>query len=284
MVVLPIANKDRVLFVEVTLKDAQKIHSSVCFESVPESEVIVNQQAYSQSSYAKDKDDSSVVNFIRNTSLISRNDFVVTTREEAESSRYDVYQVKQPPKFVNKALDNLYASIITDMRKQIPGAKKGRCISFDKLGFKDELSEDRVRTLQNVIASERNSSLWPGLLERAGVGDMPKTLEFLEHFDFTVIPATKINEEELRSVLSSLEPLQIQAYHNLNKVYQMAKDNQDIYSKLSRVYHSIYQQPYQLIHSSKQRSQLSDENGYQKQKALGEIINFQNGQEYRKTA
>ena len=120
------------MFAEVTLKDAQKIHSGVVFEGMQESDVIVNQQPYSESSYLHDKEDSSVVSFIRNSSLISQNDFMVSTREGRES-KYDVYQVKQPPKFVNKALDNLYASVITDMRKELPGTKKGRYISLDKL-------------------------------------------------------------------------------------------------------------------------------------------------------
>ena len=152
MIILPIINKGRVMFAEVTLKDAQKIHSGVVFEGMQESDVIVNQQPYSESSYLHDKEDSSVVSFIRNSSLISQNDFMVSTREGRES-KYDVYQVKQPPKFVNKALDNLYASVITDMRKELPGTKKGRYISLDKLGLDDELSDEGKQYAMNALDS-----------------------------------------------------------------------------------------------------------------------------------
>lgn len=285
MIILPIINKGRIMFAEVTLKDAQKIHSGVVFEGMQESDVIVNQQPYSESSYLHDKEDSSVVSFIRNSSLISQKDFMVTTREERESSKYDVYQVKQPPKFVNKALDNLYASVITDMRKELPGTKKGRYISLDKLGLDDELSDEKIQTLKNVVRSERNSGLWPRLFAQAGIDDIPKTLEFLEHFDCTIIPDSTIAEDELQSVLSSLEPLNSQDYHNLGKTYRMAKENQSVYSKLAVVYHEIYQQPYRLIQSPKQRSRELGDKGYQKVKAPGEVINFGNeGHEFRRAA
>lgn len=64
MLVLPIVNRGRVMHVKVSLKDAEKIHNSVILEGTKESDVIVNQQPFSESSYLYDKEDSSVVNFI----------------------------------------------------------------------------------------------------------------------------------------------------------------------------------------------------------------------------
>ena len=144
MLVLPIVNRNRVMNVQVSLKDAEKLHNSVILENTKESDVIVNQHNFLDSSYEQDKEDNSVVNFIRNTSLISQNDFLVTTREEAESNRYDVYQVKQPPKFINPALDNLYANVITDMRKEIPNVRRGRYLSFEKIGLGQYLTQEKI--------------------------------------------------------------------------------------------------------------------------------------------
>ena len=285
MLVLPIVNRGRIMHVKISLKDAEKIHNSVILEGTKESDVIVNQQPFSESSYLHDKEDSSVVNFIRNTSLISHNDFLVTTREESESNRYDVYQVKQPPKFINAALDNLYASAITDMRKEIPNVKKGRYLSFEKLGLGNHLTDEKLSRLQQIVRTERNSSRWPQLFEQAGIADIPRTLEFLNHFDCTIISDTTLPEETIQTSIAAMEPLNTQEYRNLKKYYQMAQSNQDIYSRLSVAYHSIYNQPYRLFMSEKQKNRVNMENyqvAKQKIKVPNEVINEVH--DYAKTA
>ena len=285
MLVLPIVNRGRIMNVRVSLKDAKKIHNSVILEGTKESDVIVNQQPFSESSYLHDREDSSVVNFIRNTSLISHNDFFVTTREEAESNRYDVYQVKQPPKFINPALDTLYANAITDMRKEIPNSLRGRYLSLEKIGLGDSLSEEKLSRLQQIIKTERNSSRWPQLFEQAGIADIPRTLEFLNHFDCTIISDTTIPEDAIQTAVAAMEPLNTQDYRNLKKYYQMAQSNQEIYSRLALAYHSIYQQPYRLIMSEKQRARhdgVDYEHVKQKVKMPNEVI--PEGHDYAKAA
>lgn len=283
MLVLPIVNRGRIMNVRISLKDAKKIHSSVILEGTKESDVIVNQQPFSESSYLHDREDNSVVNFIRNTSLISHNDFFVTTREEAESPRYDVYQVTQPPKFVNSALDSLYANAITDMRKEIPNSVKGRYLSLEKIGLGKQLSDEKLARLQQIIKTERNSSRWPQLFEQAGIADVPRMLEFLNHFDCTIISDTTIPEDAIQAAVSAMEPLNTQDYRNLKKYYQMAQVNQKIYSKLAVAYHSIYNQPYRLIMSEKQRARQDGvEHAKQKVKLPNEVIS--EGHDYAKAA
>lgn len=253
MLVLPIVNRGRIMNVRISLKDAEKIHNSVVLEGLKESDVVVNQQLFSESSYLYDKEDSSVVNFIRNTSLISHNDFLVTTREENGSNRYDVYRVKQPPKFINEALDNLYASAITDMRKEIPNVRRGRYLSLEKLGLGESLTDEKLSKLQQIVRSEPNSSRWTQLFEQAGIADISRILEFLNHFDCTIVSDTTLPENTIQTAIAAMEPLNTQEFRNLKKYYQIAQSNQDIYSRLSVAYHSIYNQPYRLIMSEKQK-------------------------------
>ena len=274
MLVLPIVNHGRIMHVKISLKDAEKIYNSVILEGTKESDVIVNQQLFSESSYLDDKENNSVVKFIRNTSLVSRNDFLVTTREEAESNRYDVYLVKQPPKFINLALDNLYASVITDMRKEIPNNNvKPHYVSFEKLGFNEALTDEKIARLQQIVQEEKDRSRWPRLFEQAGIADIPYMLEFLNHFDCTVISNTTLPEATLQSILALLEPTQISVYKEASKYYKIAKSNEKIYDKLKVAYHSIYQGPYRLIMSEKQKKQevSSLEKGWQKVKLPNEV-------------
>ena len=274
MLVLPIVNHGRIMHVKISLKDAEKIYNSVILEGTKESDVIVNQQLFSESSYLDDKENNSVVKFIRNTSLVSRNDFLVTTREEAESNRYDVYRVKQPPKFINLALDNLYASVITDMRKEIPNNNvKPHYVSFEKLGFNEALTDEKIARLQQIVQEEKDRSRWPRLFKQAGIADIPYMLEFLNHFDCTVISNTTLPEATLQSILALLEPTQISVYKEASKYYKIAKSNEKIYDKLKVAYHSIYQGPYRLIMSEKQKKQevSSLEKGWQKVKLPNEV-------------
>ena len=286
MLVLPIVNRNRVMNVQISLKDAAKIHRSVILENTGESEVVVNQQNFSDSSYLQDKEEGGVVKFIRNSSLISKNDFLVTTREEADSNRYDVYQVKQPPKFVNSALDNLYANVVTDMRKQIPNVKRGRYISFEKLGMNQYLTEDKINTLQQIVKTEQDRGRWPRLFEKAGIADLAQTIEFLNHFNLTVISDTTLPEETLQSMLQAFEPLQTQEYRNLKKYYHMAQANQQIYSRLSLVYHLLYNEPYHLITSDKKQNKnhhiIETSQAKQKVKIPSEVLG--ESIEYGKTA
>ena len=286
MLVLPIVNRNRVMNVQISLKDAAKIHRSVILENTGESEVVVNQQNFSDSSYLQDKEEGGVVKFIRNSSLISKNDFLVTTREEADSDRYDVYQVKQPPKFVNSALDNLYANVVTDMRKQIPNVKRGRYISFEKLGMNQYLTEDKINTLQQIVKTEQDRGRWPRLFEKAGIADLAQTIEFLNHFNLTVISDTTLPEETLQSMLQAFEPLQTQEYRNLKKYYHMAQANQQIYSRLSLVYHLLYNEPYHLITSDKKQNKnhhiIETSQAKQKVKIPNEVLG--ESIEYGKTA
>ena len=52
-------------------------------------------------------------------------------------------------------MDNLYANVVTDMRKQIPNVKRGRYISFEKLGMNQYLTEDKINTLQQIVKTEQ---------------------------------------------------------------------------------------------------------------------------------
>lgn len=267
MLVLPIINRNRIMNVEVTLKDAIKTHSSVILDNISESDVVVNQRNFLNSSYV---DDGNVVDFIRNTSIINPRDFLVTTREEANSNRYDVYSVKQPPKFVNPVLDNLYASVITDMRKEIPNARRGHYLSFAKLGMDKYLTDEKVARLQEVIRDTRDHQELPRKLQEAGILDLKLTLEFFNHFDWKIISDTTLPEDSIENTLKALEPLNTRDYHNLKKYYDMAKSNKEIYSKLSLINRSLYNEPYRLITSSKVKNH---DMGLQKVKLPNEVYN-----------
>lgn len=270
MLVLPIVNHGKVKNVKIRLKNVVKLERRDDFLNLNASDVLVNQSNFLGTSYKNNND--SVVEFIRNFSLVRQSDYLVTTKEENKPGSFGVYQVKQPPKFVNAALDNLYASVITDMRLERPdsnGNYRGRDVSLEKLGFHEVLTDEKIEKLERIVKSEPSRGKWPRLFEEAGISDIPQMFEFLKCFEFTVISGTSFYESEFQTMEAILEQLNNPLAREWGKYHQKAKSNQEIYSKLSKAYYLIYQQPYSLIMSEKQRSKLassSDEIDYNKQK------------------
>lgn len=253
MLILPIVNKNRVLNVRIKLKGTEKIRSAIKFPGAPESDVIVNGKKLSESSSFDSREKNATINFIRNNSILYARNFLVTTRMVADSDVYDVYEVGQPPRKVNDALEELYDLAITDIRKEIPGIKRGRYLSFKKIGLDEALTDEKIQMLERIVNDVKDSSQWPGLFEKAGISDLPRILEFLNNFDCTVVEHTSIKEEDIEHMINTLEPLCTRETRNLISYYNTAMVNRDIYGKLSYINKLLYGRPLSLIQSNAQR-------------------------------
>lgn len=253
MLILPIVNRNRILNVRVKLKGATKIRSSIKFEDAKESEVIVNGKKLSESLYKDTRVKNATIDFIRSNSLLYPRNYLVTTRQTCDEHVYDVYEVSQPPKKVNMACEQLYESVITDMRKEIPGIPRGRYLSFDTVGLGEALTDEKISKLERIVNDVKDSSQWPGLFEKAGVADLPKIVEFMNNFDCMVVSDTTIKEEAVEDMIAALAPLKTRETRNLMSYYNTAIKNKDIYAKLSYINKVLYGKPLSLIQSQSQR-------------------------------
>lgn len=253
MLVLPIVNKNRVMNVEVRLKDAKKIRTKVQYHSANPSEIIVNKANYSDSIYYGSRDENAPTDFIRSRSILYPRNFLVTTKHRRYSEDYDVYEVTQPPRKISDSLDKLYGKAILDLKNEIPEVtNRGRYLSLSKIGLEEHLSDDRIAKLQHIIKEERDSSKWPRLFSNAGIADLEEMLEFIRHFDCTVLSDNIIPEDSLQDTLKSLEAINTRDYRNLKRYYEIAKSNALLYTKMSYVHKLIYNKPFALIQVKKQ--------------------------------
>ena len=267
MLILPIVNKQRVMNVEVKLKHVKKIRSGVSYDDASPSDVIISKERFLKSSFACVKDDKAPIDFIRSRSVLYPRNFLVTTKHANDSLLYDVYEVDRPPKKVNDSLDSFYGKAITDLRQEIPKvSKRGRYISFEKLGIDQCLTDDKIAKLQKIVKEEKDSSKWLSLFERNGVSDLNDTIDFLSNFDYTVLSDYSIPEDSLRDTLSALEVINTRDYRNLKNYYEMAKSNTDIYTKISYIHQIIYDRPLTLLQAkvvdSKRFIKRKDDNEY----------------------
>ena len=253
MLILPIVNRNRVMNVHISLKDAEKIRKGISFEDADECDIIVNREKFSESILSNSKDVNAAVDFIRGKSILHPRNYLITTKEEADSTLYDVYEVAQPPRKVNDELDKLYSSVITDMRKEIPGSRRGRYVSFEKLGIDKHLTDEKIERLKEIVNNVKDESQWNQLFENAGILDLKETVDFLSIFDCTVVSDTTVREETLQEVLKSLEAINTKDSRSLRNYYNMALSNKEIYKKLSYISKLIYDQPLSLIRSNRQK-------------------------------
>ena len=257
MLVLPIVNKRRVMNVQIKLKNAAKIRRGVCYDDARESDIIVNREKFSESSFGSSRDANAPVDFIRSRSLLHPRSFLVTTKEEDASSLYDVYEVGEPPSKVNDNLDKLYSKAITDMRKEIPGKEqRGRYVSFADLGFDEMLSDDKIAMLQRVIRESNGTADLGKKLAEAGIADLSDAINFFHNFECTLLSDTAISEDSLQDTIAALAVINSRDYRNLKKYYSMAKSNADIYTKISYINKVLYDEPLTLTRSTSKQKQF----------------------------
>ena len=252
MLILPIVNKNRIMNVHIKIKAAEKIRTKIAFSDAKESEIIVNREKFSESIFSNSKEILAPVEFVRSKSLLYPRKYLVTTKTEASSELYDVYEVPCVPKKVNDSLDKLYSCALTDMRKEIPGCKKGRYISLKNLGVDEHLTEEKIAKLQKIV-KENDAKDWPSLFQKEDIADLKDTLDFIDNFECTVISDTTIPENSLQDVLKSLEVINTRDSRNLRNYYDKALANKEVYSKISYINRIIYNEPLALIKSNKQR-------------------------------
>ncbi len=278
MLILPIVNRNRIMNVEIKLRNARKIRTNVLSEEARESDIIVNRERFSNSIFKNSRADNAPTDFIRAKSLLYPRNFLVTTKQKTNSKYYDVYEVSQPPRKVNDSLDKLYGKAITDLRKEIPGVKnRGRYVSFEKLGMNDYLTDEKIEKLQEIVKEERDQSKWPEMFEREGIADIGNTLDFINNFECTVVSDTTIPETSMQDTLKSLEIINTRDYRQLNKYYTMAKRNADIYTKISYINKIMYDKPLTLIQSEKQKQLVKKPNEVYKPTDTEKLISLLSG-------
>lgn len=255
MLVLPIVNRGRILNVRIRLKTANLVKENVKYQDIIASDIVVHHQSFSRSSYEKqNQTPSNIMEFIRNHEKKYSESFYVSTREEDHSDSYNIYEIENPPIKINEALDNLYGSLILDLKNEIPEREKGRYLDFEKLGIADHITEERLEKL-SFIAHHVKENYQQEILKNK-LGDLLDTLKFLELFDCVVIENSSISIREFQKVLNRISSTHSKDAKALNNYYDIALANQEAYSKLSKLYNVVYNDSLKWIYSSKDKGKV----------------------------
>lgn len=259
MLVLPIINRNRIMNVEIKLKSAQKVKQNVRYDDIKPSDIIIKGINYQDSIYNEANTKlEDITEFIRNNNVISKSDYFVSTKEYSNSDNYDIYQVVNPSKKITKELDRLYASVILDMKNEIPNIKKSRYIDFKKLGIADNITEERLIKLKEVATTTNRN--YRKTLEENELLDLIELLEFLNLFECHVIESSSIKLEDFEKMLDVFNKINTRDTKSLNNYYNIALNNKKIYSLISKLYNIVYNDSMNWIHSSnKVKTKISSE-------------------------
>lgn len=248
MLVLPIVNRNRILNVKICFKAAKKIKKSVKYNDVQASDIVVNNIIFSQSVYHNEKvAANNIMKFIRNSSVMNKGTFFVSTKEEDDSDLYDVYEIDYPGTKVTEGLDDLFGSVVLDLKNKIPDREKGRYVDFERLGITDHITEEKLEKLA-FIANHVDENYHKAIIEN-GLESMIQTLSFLELFDCVVIEKSSIKLDDFQKVLNILNNIHSKDSKILNNYLNIALANQEAYSKLSKLYNIVYNESFSWIHS-----------------------------------
>ena len=248
MLVMPILNtgKDgtaRIYNVEVRLKTATKVKENAILKGFEEADIIVNGSSFKNSIFNVKNLESNVVY------RSGKRDFLITTRHNSSSDLYDLYSVELPPKKVSIGLDNLYGKVVIDMQKEIPDIKRGRYLSLKELGIEQYLTDERINNLRSIVNKANSEENLDYLLFSNNLGDLRSTIDFMKIFDFKIINEATVTEKQVRDLQSALKYTFGRDARDLEKYYKIAKDNKEMYRKLSILNQIFYNKPINLIRS-----------------------------------
>ena len=244
MMILPVIENGKIRHISVSLP-CKKIKKGIRCKGIEQSEIIVNRKKFSESSFSESVDAKATTDFIRAFSLLYPRNFLVVTSSDTNFHLYDVYELTPPLKKVNDNLDELYGKLITDLRKEIPGVeKRGRYVSFKKLGFDEYFDESKNARLKKIINDVNDSSLWNELFQKEGVANLIDFVNFLSKFKYTVLDDYSLDIDNFKNTLHTFSNINTRDYRHLKRYYEIAKTNTEIFEKIEFIFMIVYNKPF----------------------------------------
>ncbi len=260
MVIIPIINNNKIKQVKIELVDVYKTGKEINSNNIEESDIIIGSSSFKASRFnIKNQPLSSILEFIRTSYINNTSSTLISTKYYNSEHNYDLYQINPPLKSITSGLDNLYASIILDLKNRIPDAIKGKYIDLEKLNLTSHITDEKLELLQIIASNLQNNESkkdYQKMLQENGLEDLIETLKFMKLFYCEIIPSASIDIDNYKKVLESMNKVNTKEAKDLKKLYTMAKNNEKAYYKLSKLYNIVYNEPLHWIHSSKEKTKV----------------------------
>ena len=154
MLVLPIINRNRILNVEVNLKNAVKVSDEFYTKDIRPSDIVVNGNSYYEYLNLKHlttSTTSSVMEFVRLSSKSGTKSILVSTKTD-DNNKYDVYRITKITDKISDGFDSLIGTLILDLKNRTPN-QKNRYLDLKKLQVFDIISESSLEKIEYASAN-----------------------------------------------------------------------------------------------------------------------------------
>ena len=154
MLVLPIINRNRILNVEVNLKNAVKVSDEFYTKDIRPSDIVVNGNSYYEYLNLKHlttSTTSSVMEFVRLSSKSGTKSILVSTKTD-DNNKYDVYRITKITDKISDGFDSLIGTLILDLKNRTPN-QKNRYLDLKKLQVFDIISEYSLEKIEYASAN-----------------------------------------------------------------------------------------------------------------------------------
>jgi hypothetical protein len=259
MLVLPIINRNRILNVEVNLKNAVKVSDEFYTKDIRPSDIVVNGNSYYEYLNLKHlttSTTSSVMEFVRLSSKSGTKSILVSTKTD-DNNKYDVYRITKITDKISDGFDSLIGTLILDLKNRTP-SQKNRYLDLKKLQVFDIISESSLEKIEYASANLERLNISKYISDN-NLGKLFRLIKDFDQFDFTIINKSIISLADFERILEFLEPVNSKDYINLKHYYDIARNNQREYSKLSYLYKTVSNKPLDIIHSAKKKVKVYED-------------------------
>lgn len=249
MLTLPIVNRNRVFNIAVSLKNAAKVGTVKTDYNIGPSDILIHNNKYSESYQSRNTSTpKSVMEFIRSNAKIGKSNILISSKVHSDGT-YNIYTLDFPKDKVTDGLDNLLGALILDLKNE-SDVNKGRYLDFKKIGVFDCISENNLDKI-SYLAQNMSYINITKYIEENNLRPLFSVLEIMNDFEFKVIKQSVVSQDDFLSMLEFFKATNSKDYYGLVNYYELAKENQKEYSKISKLNKIINNKPLELIQSDK---------------------------------
>ena len=181
---------------------------------------------------------------------------MVSTKTD-DNNKYDVYRITKITDKISDGFDSLIGTLILDLKNRTP-SQKNRYLDLKKLQVFDIISESSLEKIEYASANLERLNISKYISDN-NLGKLFRLIKDFDQFDFTIINKSIISLADFERILEFLEPVNSKDYINLKHYYDIARNNQREYSKLSYLYKTVSNKPLDIIHSAKKKVKVYED-------------------------
>ena len=213
--------------------EPSEIHIGNIFTKLKEGEVYSNGKCYSTWFSDRMLPGSAIIDYIRNYSNSTADiDVFVSTKNRRVQDTHDIYKINLPAT-TSSELKNVYIKTIDDVRRSVPDHPKGRLVSLANMGIGKCITDDKVSVISKINEVVVDQNAKGRYYVNNNVADVIELVKGLKNFNYIRTGVEDL--QEYLNVLFSEKEANTDLYRKMQKKYDIALKNTEIFTKIAKI-------------------------------------------------